>query len=88
MLRYSGCTSEMKINPNLFCVSLSLINFLTLSNENIFSFPSLNRNFALPLQHEIRARASLLEASRLEVSGTMGEGSADSREASFDFTEE
>ena len=31
-----------------FCFSLDLINFLTLRNENKFSFPSLNRNFALP----------------------------------------
>ena len=34
------------------CISLNLINFLTLRNKNIFSFPSLNRNFALSLQAE------------------------------------
>jgi len=31
------------------CISLNLINFLTLRNENLFSFPLLNRNFALSL---------------------------------------
>ena len=30
-----------------FVFSFDLINFLTLRNENLFSFPSLNRNFAL-----------------------------------------
>ena len=33
-----------------FGFSFNLVNFLTLRNENIFSFPSLNRNFALSLQ--------------------------------------
>ena len=35
-------------NLIFFCISLNLVNFLTLRNENLFSFPSLNRNFALP----------------------------------------
>ena len=46
-------------NPNVFYnfsfpkfgFSFGLINFLTLRNENLFSFPSLNRNFALSLQN-------------------------------------
>jgi hypothetical protein len=37
-------------NLIFFCISLNFVNFLTLRNENLFSFPSLNRNFALPLQ--------------------------------------
>ena len=44
-----GCISEIKINLNLFCISLDLDNFLTLKNENKCSFSSLTRNFALPL---------------------------------------
>ena len=36
-------------NSNIFGFSFGLVNFLTLRNENIFSFPSLNRNFALTL---------------------------------------
>jgi len=36
----------------LFGFSLGLINFLTLRNENLFSFPSLNRNFALSLHRK------------------------------------
>jgi len=47
---------------NLFCFShqlnntspLSLNKFLSLENANIFSFYSLNRNFALTLQAEIK----------------------------------
>ena len=35
--------------PNLFGILFDLDNFLTLKNENKFSFSSLNRNFALPL---------------------------------------
>ena len=45
-----GCISEMKINLDLFCISLNLDKFLTLKHANIFAFSSLNRNFALPLQ--------------------------------------
>ena len=33
-----------------FVISLDLDKFLTLKNENKFSFCSLNRNFALSLQ--------------------------------------
>lgn len=36
----------------------------------------------------IEARASLLDASRLEVGENMTKGEAAGREASFDFTEE
>ena len=35
-----------------FGFSLELDKFLTLKNDNIFSFCSLNRNFALSLQPE------------------------------------
>jgi len=38
---------------NLYGFSFDLINFLTLRNKNIFSFPSLNRNFALSLQNKM-----------------------------------
>ena len=41
------------IVPNLYGFSFDLINFLTLRNKNIFSFPSLNRNFALSLQNKM-----------------------------------
>ena len=41
---------DPKKNEFSFGISLDLINFLTLRNENLFSFPSLNRKFALPLQ--------------------------------------
>ena len=44
-------------NPNKFGFSLNLINFLTFRNENIFSFPSLNRNFALSLQQNRQTTA-------------------------------
>jgi phosphoribosylamine--glycine ligase len=37
-------------NPFLFGFSFGLINFLLLRNENLYSFLSLNRKFALPLQ--------------------------------------
>ena len=37
----------------IFVFSFDLINFLTLRNENLFSFLSLNRNFALSLQREM-----------------------------------
>ena len=33
-----------------FCISLDLDKYLTLENENFFSFYLLNRYFALPLQ--------------------------------------
>ena len=44
------CSLNAQKNSNKFGFSLDLINFLTLRNENLFSFPSLNRNFALSLQ--------------------------------------
>ncbi|MBR4364956.1 MAG: hypothetical protein IKP33_08500, partial [Prevotella sp.] len=44
-----GCTSAIKINANLFCISLGLNKFFSLKKENLFSFSSLNQNFALPL---------------------------------------
>ena len=42
-------SEEMKINMDLFCISLVLDKFLTLKKANIFAFSSLNRNFALSL---------------------------------------
>ena len=45
-----GCTSKIKINTNLFGILLGLDKFLTLKNENTFSFSLLNRNFALTLK--------------------------------------
>ena len=44
-----GGTSAIKINANLFCISLGLNKFFSLKKENLFSFSSLNQNFALPL---------------------------------------
>jgi len=38
-----------------------LINFLTLRNEKIFSFPLLNRNFALSLQRFMYIREEFIE---------------------------
>ena len=51
-------------NPFFLCISLNLVNFLTLRNENLFSFPSLNRNFALSLQREMKKQKPMSEEKK------------------------
>lgn len=53
-----GCTSKIKINTNLFGILLGLDKFLTIKNENTFSFSLLNRNFALTLKRKTERMVS------------------------------